>query len=351
MPARAPSSPPTFTQAMNLTTLPSSTSTSERYTSTFPALSHDYAPNKPLSTSRSYGGHVFAQAIHAASLTLRDSGLRIHEANGYWTLAGYANRPFIYEVTTLSRTRSFALRQVIARQPTTPSEECPFPVSDAEKDLSPAAFVLTASFKTREWGPEYWLAFNKAKYGDLLNQDPASFPQHVYLRGADGVAQIKFADFPGVDVRTPDLGEYSSRNQGTGHRRLHIYRASEPELEPSNSDSDSDASQNADPNLTAAMHAYVSDRAGLSILLNAFGASQLGVSGSLNHKIVFHVSPEKMEMRIDGRGWYVQEMSTSRGGEGRGVIESRIWGAGGRLVATTIQDALFREVRARAKLV
>ncbi|KAL4927333.1 acyl-CoA thioesterase [Aspergillus undulatus] len=365
MPAIAPAERPTFAQALNLEKLSTSTPLSlageaeenEVYMSTFPAISYDYAPGQPLSTNRSYGGHTFAQAMWAASLAINDpnphsrsgsgseSGLRIHEANGYWTQSGHANRPFIYTVKTLSLTRSFALQQVTARQPTTPSDACPFPASDADKELGPVAFVLTCSFKLKErgggdGGSGYWLNFDAGKYGAILRRDPALLPKDVVFNG------IKLAEFPSIDVRTHEYSsgiesESESKNEtGTSYRRLHLYRASEPlRIDKLN------------PNLIAALHAYVSDRAGLSVLLRTFGATELGASGSLNHKIIFHVSPEEMPINgINDKGWFTQEMSSCRGGEGRGVIESRIWNPEGVLVATTIQDALFRRVSDKPRL-
>ncbi|KAL4865194.1 hypothetical protein BDV12DRAFT_175055, partial [Aspergillus spectabilis] len=255
MPDLTPLEPPTFTQALNLEKAPITTASTEKYISTFPALSFDYAPGQPLSVNRSYGGHVFAQAIWAASQRIKDSGLRVHEANGYWTLGGYANRPFIYEVKTLSLTRSFALREVIARQPTTASDACPFSVSDAEKELGPVAFVLTCSFKLRERerGQGYWVGFEKERYGGVMHKEISSHPAHVYLKGPSGVGQIKLADFPGIDIRTPVLEGYNQKKKGTEHRRLHTYRAFEStknHLTPNTG---------TDPNLIAAMHAYVSD--------------------------------------------------------------------------------------------
>jgi acyl-CoA thioesterase len=331
MPALTPAEPPSFAQALHLVKLRTAT---ERYMSTFPALSYDYAPNQPLSIARSYGGHAFAQAVWAASQGISTSNpdLHAHEANGYWTQAGFANRPFIYEATTLSLTRSFALCQVTARQPTTPSEECPFPESDADKELGPVAFVLTCSFKRREQGVGYGLKFDAEKYGDILRNDLERHPRHVYLRGPNGAGLIRLADFPSIDVRTPDLRGFNAGKKGTSHRRLHVYRASSGRLD-------------LHPNMLAALHAYVSDRAGLDVLRHAFGVDEFGVSGSLNHKIVFHVSPE--EMGINDKAWFVQEMSSSRGGEGRGLIESRIWSPSGTLVATTVQDALFRRTQAK----
>ncbi|KAJ0415655.1 thioesterase-like superfamily-domain-containing protein [Aspergillus carlsbadensis] len=334
MPALTPAEPPTFAQALHLTKLDTAT---ERYMSTFPALSYDYASNQPLSLARSYGGHAFAQAIWAASqgLSTTNPSLHVHEANGYWTQAGSANRPFIYEATTLSLTRSFALRQVTARQPTAPSDECPFPVSDADKEMGPVAFVLTCSFKRRESGASrYGLEFDAGKYGDVLRSSGfEAQSRSVYLRGPNGQGMIRLADFPSIDVRTPDVRAFNAGRKGTEHRRLHVYRASSGKID-------------LHPNLFAALHAYVSDRAGLDVLRHAFGVDEFGVSGSLNHKIVFHVSPE--ELSLDDKTWFVQEMSSSRGGEGRGLIESRIWSPSGTLVATTVQDALFR--RAQAKL-
>ncbi|KAL4983167.1 thioesterase-like superfamily-domain-containing protein [Aspergillus falconensis] len=337
MPALTPAEPPSFAQAMHLIRLEGTNEDqdqgNERYMSTFPALTYDYAPSKPLSTARSYGGHAFAQSLWAATLGIRDSGLHIHEANGYWTQAGCADRPFIYKVKTLSLTRSFALRQVTARQPTSASTQCPFLVSDAGKELGPVAFALTCSFKRPESGqPGYGLEFDAGKYGELLRADPAvAHPRDVYLRGPNGAELIRLADFPSIDVRTPDVRAYNEGKSGTAHQRLHMYRAL--------------GTLGVDLGLIPAMHAYVSDRAGLDVLRHAFEVDQFGVSGSLSHKIVFHVSPE--EMIFDENGWFVQEMSSSRGGAGRGLIDSCIWSPGGVLVATTIQDALFRDGQAK----
>ncbi|GAB1218507.1 hypothetical protein ATERTT37_007763 [Aspergillus terreus] len=326
MPAIAPSEPLTFAQAMELERVPSE---DEIYLSRYPALSYDYAPGKPLSVQRSYGGHVYAQAIWAASQTIRDTGLRVHEANGYWTQAGHANRPFVFEIKTLSQTRSFVLRQVTARQPTTPSDDCPFPLSDASKSLGPVAFALTCSFKAPEEGPGYWIKLNREKYSDLLQKDPTMHPASEYVRGPNRAGTIKLADFPGIEVRTPDLTAYNEKNRGTEHRRMHIYRGVAPLI--------------VDPNMIAAAHAFVSDRAGLSVLLHTFEAKTLGVSGSLNHKMVFHIDPEKL--KLDEKGWFIQEMSSSRGAEGRAIIESRIWDPSGELVASTVQDAMFRSIK------
>ncbi|KAL2862714.1 uncharacterized protein BJX67DRAFT_375128 [Aspergillus lucknowensis] len=261
MPTLTPAEPPSFAQTLHLPKLAT-------------------APPRATCLARSYGGHAFAQAIWAASQGIRTSNpdLHVHEANGYWTQAGFANRPFIYETTTLSLTRS---------------PRRPFSESDADKEMGPVAFVLTCSFKRRENGPGYGLKFDAEKYGDILKRDFGSHPPHVYIRGPNGVGVIRLADFPSIE--------------GPANRRLHLYRASSGTLD-------------LYPNMRAALHA-------------------------LNHKVVFHVSPE--ELSLDYKAWFVQEMSSSRGGEGQGLIESWIWSPSGTLVATTVQDGLFRKTQAK----
>ncbi|KKK18253.1 hypothetical protein P175DRAFT_0532130 [Aspergillus ochraceoroseus IBT 24754] len=323
MAAITPTGPLSFAQVMELEKV---SSEGEVYMSKYPAISFDYQPGKPLSAQRSYGGHVFAQSIWAASLPFKDSGLQVHEANGYWTQGGHGNRPFLYTVTTLSETRSFVLRQVTARQPTTLSDDCPFPTTDASKPFGPVAFALTCSLKRREDGPAYGVSIDAERYGDVLRRDPTTHASDFYLPGLNRVGKARLVDFPGIDIRTPDLTDYNSHHTGTGHRRLHVYRAL--------------SAMDVDSDMSAAAHAFVSDRAGLSVLTNAFGANHLGVAGSLNHKIVFHVNPD--DLKLDDTTWFIQEMSSPRGGEGRGAIESRIWGPSGILVASTMQDAMYR---------
>lgn len=237
----------------------------------------------------------------------------------------------------MSSTRSFIVLQVIAQQPEAVSTECPFPASDAEKPLAPVCFVSTCSFKLAEpTGKEYWRPFDGKKYGDLLKNDPSSFPVEITIPGSKEKAILRPQGFGSIDIRTPDLEDLVQENLGANHGRIHVYHAVEPSL------------YTAQTALHAAAHAYTSDTGSLIVAASAHGNEWTHMAGSLSHKIIFHVEPE--ELLLDGPdSWFVQEMTSSRAGNGRATIESRIWGPDGKLIASTMQDAQFRFVE-KAKL-
>jgi acyl-CoA thioesterase-2 len=64
-----------------------------------------------------YGGQVVAQALSAARLTLREAR-RPHSLHAYFIRLGDASEPVRFEVERLRDGRSFAARQVVARQST-----------------------------------------------------------------------------------------------------------------------------------------------------------------------------------------------------------------------------------------
>jgi len=59
---------------------------------------------------------------------------------------------------------------------------------------------------------------------------------------------------------------------------------------------------------------------------------------------VFHSQAPGFELGGQGKDekWYVQEVSTDRLGDGRGVHRSRIWSEEGVHVASSMQDGLIR---------
>jgi acyl-CoA thioesterase len=104
------------------------------------------------------------------------------------------------------------------------------------------------------------------------------------------------------------------------------------------------------PNLHACAHLYASDKNSLFLVSNALGfGDHVGTMGSLSHSVVFHVRIEELlfqEERTKGgeKGeWCIQEASTSRSGQGRGMHESKIWNSRGVHVASTWQEGLVRK--------
>ena len=89
----------------------------------------------PYPWGRIYGGLVVAQALWAATLTVREDH-PVHSLHAYFILGGDPREPVRYEVDRLRNGRSFSTRQVIARQ------------------SGGAILTLVCSFQGTETGPE-----------------------------------------------------------------------------------------------------------------------------------------------------------------------------------------------------
>ena len=89
----------------------------------------------PYPWGRIYGGLVIAQALWAATQTVRPEH-RIHSLHSYFILGGELGEPVRYEVARLRNGRSFTTRQVVARQ------------------SAGAILSLICSFQADEDGPE-----------------------------------------------------------------------------------------------------------------------------------------------------------------------------------------------------
>ncbi len=87
------------------------------------------------SWGRIYGGLVIAQALWAATQTVRDEHY-VHSLHAYFILGGELGEPVRYEVDRVRNGRSFTTRRVVARQ------------------SGGAILTLACSFQKEESGPE-----------------------------------------------------------------------------------------------------------------------------------------------------------------------------------------------------
>ncbi len=87
-----------------------------------------------------YGGQIVAQALRAASATL-DDGFRVHSLHAYFIRRGDDTEPIRFEVDRVRNGRSFATRQVVARQAVGAilTMSCSFQVDEAGHDVQIAA--------------------------------------------------------------------------------------------------------------------------------------------------------------------------------------------------------------------
>ncbi|KAF2140543.1 uncharacterized protein K452DRAFT_288621 [Aplosporella prunicola CBS 121167] len=272
-------------------------------------------------SSRSYGGHVYAQAVWAAAQTVNE-GLVVHTVTGFFTREGKTNVPFVYKVRRIKDGRRFCTRTVEV-------------VQEPEKGV---CFTCTCSFKRDE--PDvvnYQETVNlKEKYKLALgDKQPHEWPE---APGVDSpwywkksAADDKFNDvFPGLSLRKVDMTPYNATLQPLERRQLQLYSAI-GRMPPVGEQA----------NLHACAHLYASDRNSLFIIPNHLDVGDgYTEMASLSHTVVFHVGSQGLDMG-SGR-WYCQEARMTRATSDRGLHESRIWSDGGGHVASTWQDGLVR---------
>jgi acyl-CoA thioesterase-2 len=237
---------------------------------------------------RIYGGLVVAQALWAATQTVRPEHT-LHSMHAYFILGGDLKEPVRYEVDRARNGRSFTTRRVLARQ------------------SSGAILTLGCSFQAAEDGPE-----------------------------------TQSADFP-ADAPPPDdvHGEYDA---GIDRRDVKLPRqppqswiwARFPESLPD------------DPRVHACALAYLSDLNPMSAVMashpdppkndSEWDDTMMGVS--LDHALWFH-----RPVRADD--WLLMQLS----GHGligtRGLATGPIFMPDGTHVATVAQECLLRDKRHR----
>jgi acyl-CoA thioesterase-2 len=243
----------------------------------------------PYSWGRIYGGLVIAQALWAATQTVRPEHAA-HSLHAYFILGGELGEPVRYEVDRVRNGRSFSTRRVVARQ------------------SAGAILTLGCSFQVEEEGPE---------------SQSATYPEGV--PAPDDCPGEWDAGIQRRDVALPGR---------TGREPRSLIWARFPERLAE------------DPRLHACALAYLSDLNPMSAVGAAHpeGLSELDweqtMGVSLDHALWFH-----RPVRADD--WVLFDLT------GHGVIRTRGLATGpvfmpeGTHVATVAQECLLRDRRRR----
>ncbi len=235
---------------------------------------------------RIYGGLVIAQALWAATQTVRDEHL-VHSLHGYFILGGEVGEPVRYEVDRIRNGRSFTTRRVVARQ------------------SSGAIFNLSCSFQRYEEGVE---------------TQTADFPADAPEPGS----QLHYMEGSGVDRIDVKLA-------GDQPRSLVWTRF--PVRLPD------------DPRLQACALAYLSDTNPMDAVATSHPRGMPDaehwhdtyMTASLDHAMWFH-----RPARADD--WLLLDM------DGHGIIRTRglstghVFTGDGQHIATIAQEGLIREL-------
>ena len=104
-----------------------------------------------------YGGHIVAQALRAAAMTVDGEGMTPHSLRAYFIRRGDNTEPVRYEVDRIRNGRSFCTRRVVARQAVgailnlEASFQTPEESPDVETVLLPPGVPSPAAIETESW--------------------------------------------------------------------------------------------------------------------------------------------------------------------------------------------------------
>ena len=253
--------------------------------------------------TRVFGGQVVAQALMAASRTVRADRLA-HSLHAYFLRPGDPATPIVYRVERERDGTSFSTRRVSAVQHGRP------------------IFSLTASFQIAETGFEHAAAMPRVAAPDLLRNEydlfmanAAATPEPWRTLWASRARPIEFRPVEPLDLLKP------KKTRPLAH---HWLRAASRVA--------------ADPILARCLLAYASDMTLLDTCLLPHGVTWRDPAlqaASIDHAMWFHATPD-----LDA--WHLVAQESPRAGGGRGFNRGLVFAADGALVASVAQEGLIR---------
>lgn len=340
---------------------------------------------------------MIAQCLAAAQKTIpppspsnSNANFFIHSMHCYFVLAGDSTLPILYHVERVREGRSFMTRTVQARQ----RGKCIFTTTCSfMREGSGGERVVEHEWSLPEGAVEA-LQEKLREEGSSQESDKSELGREMQLSGpfimkklgiVNRLSQTPFPKpirfFPKNQILTPSPATSPKphkkktlqwiRSRGTispsGGREAHLsalaymsdswfiatvsrvhnlWRFSQPNSQPPSPTSPSplhktNPSSRPAPTkpFSALAKAYLSKEAAIEAAENSAAGlpatprAGVGMMVSLDHSIYFH---RPREVLVDE--WLLCENESPWSGEGRGLVTQRIWGKGGRLLATCVQE-------------
>jgi acyl-CoA thioesterase-2 len=253
-----------------------------------------------------YGGQVLGQSVIAAYRSLPDDR-RIHSFHSYFLLPGDASIPVVYEVENVRDGRSFSARRVKAIQ------------------KGRTIFYMTASFQKVEEG----LSHQFSKMPNMPDPETVPKDNELYDDNFEKLSPRIKETLPyhsQVDIRTIN-GSQSLHPEKRDPKRQLWFKGTDP--------------SSSEVALNQASLAYASDYHFLSTALQAHGLAVQDKSlrlATIDHAMWFHHT-----FRFDD--WLMYEMESPFSGNGRALVQGKIYNKEGLLVASSVQEGLLRQVK------
>ncbi|NQX87591.1 MAG: acyl-CoA thioesterase II [Halioglobus sp.] len=248
---------------------------------------------------RVYGGQVLAQCVSAAVATV-EVGRILHSQHAYFLRPGDPAKPIEFEVERARDGLSFSSRRVVASQKDKP--------------------ILVSS-----------LSFQVASRGDDFQPDipavpdPESLPNERQLSLEAGNLDESFMITTGEDLDIRVVEPVDWVNPVPREPKLQAWMKTTAPVPD-------------DRGVQQSLLAYMSDTLLIDVCLIAHGRHFSGTDfqvASLDHALWFHE-----DFRADE--WLLHTVEAERIGGGRGLARGSFYTAGGRLVATTMQQGVMR---------
>lgn len=262
---------------------------------------------------RVYGGQVAAQAVLAATRTLKDDW-PIHSLHAYFLRPGDPRRPILFMVEPIRDGRSFATRRIVARQE------------------GRAVFSLDASFHAREPGLRHQATMPEATPPESLRSLREIF-EALRERHPERAKEWVDPDRP-FDVRWTADPHLDLEKKGHAPEQFCWLRLARP-LAPSEIEAFDEVSERA---LQAALLVYASDHTILDTALRPHWAEldwNRAQIASLDHVMWFHDD-------VDVSDWILFAQDAPASAAGRGFSRGELYARDGTLVASAMQESLMR---------
>ncbi|WP_246525283.1 acyl-CoA thioesterase [Thalassovita aquimarina] len=261
----------------------------------------------PQGRGRSFGGQVIGQALMAAIRTA-DPDRPVHSLHAYFMRPGDATKPVLYRVERDRDGRSFATRRVVAIQSGKP------------------ILNLAASFHVREPGLAH-----QAQMPDVPMPKDLISDEQLGERMRDDLPEafLNWLNMPRpIEMRPVGLRPPFTREKQDPVQNMWIRVRGD---------------FGDDPDLHRAALAYTSDYGLLGTCVLPFAKAFVDPDmqfASLDHAMWFHD-----DFRMDE--WLLYAMDSPWAGGARGFNRGQIFTRDGRLVASTAQEGLVRNVTPR----
>jgi acyl-CoA thioesterase-2 len=251
-----------------------------------------------------FGGQVLGQGLAAAQLTLPEERIT-HSFHSYFLLPGDANKPVIFDVENVRDGRSFSTRRVKAIQ------------------NGRNIFSMTASFQTPENGFSH-------QYADMPNvSPPEDIESDIKVFGNTKDMPDRMCESIGyhkpIDMRTVDFVDPAKAIVREPKR--YIWMKAQEVL-------------SGNINLNQVMLAYASDYHFLSTALHPHGVTNRDRNlrmATIDHSMWFHHP-------FDFNEWLLYCAESPFSGGARGLVRGQFFNREGKLVASTMQEGLLRQI-------